>query len=133
MPNEELQEALEMINIVRKTIKYLKENKNILVENGLKEILSNEKIYLKKLQSNNNLENFKKSIINGHFNWILDDMYNPSEVDFNEYNKNSLFTFSKAYCDFYKSLNQNIDIIKDEEIKEVLQDYFYAFSEMYCS
>ena len=61
-------------------------------------------------------------------------MYNPSNVDFNKYNENSLFYLSKAYCDFYQSLNQNINItIKDEEIKEVLQDYFNAFSEMYCA
>jgi hypothetical protein len=86
--------------------KYIKKNKEEIVDKGIKHILINDK-YTTEL--NKKLEKFKKSITKGHFKWIIADTKNPSKVDFNNiYKKNMETSLYEAYCDFYTYLLSSI-------------------------
>ena len=127
--SDEISNVLKMISILEVTIKYLEENKIKIVDEATKNILLNNHIYEEELKNNDNLDKFKKSIIN-HIQWVLDDLYNPN-INFNDY-KFQEINISKAYIDIYKEINKIIlNSDTDQEVKEILQDYFYALSKIF--
>ena len=128
-----LQEALETIKTIEKAINYLEKNKIQIVEEAVSYIMKENKSYITKLKQNNNIKKFKESIIDGHIQWIIEDLYNPDEINFNKYNNLSLKNIPQAYCDVYTYLNESINQTNiSKDIQEILQDYFNAFSNIYC-
>jgi hypothetical protein len=112
--------------------KYIKKNKEEIVDKGIKHILINDK-YTTEL--NKKLEKFKKSITKGHFKWIIADTKNPSKVDFNNiYKKNMETSLYEAYCDFYTYLLSSIDKIEsfNKMQKDALSDYYEFLKEQNC-
>jgi len=129
MCDKALYDGFDDNDAVREAIKYLENNKAKLVKEALSQIINSKPSYIKRL--NNNIQKFEYSITNGHIQWILEDLYNPDEVDFNKYNTSFVKDTPKAYCDIYKKLIELTNKI-DEETKEILHDQFNAFADMYC-
>ncbi|NOZ91429.1 MAG: hypothetical protein GXO60_09115 [Epsilonproteobacteria bacterium] len=123
-------------------------NSNIW-EDARKYLLNNKSSFEKKINdiiltcndyaSNNRLElqkeDFVLSIIDGHFNWIIDDLENPEEIEFNssKYDEETIYELYSSYCCVYKELSVYINTLHlDKKIKEIFIDYFNAFAEDYC-
>lgn len=126
MPDDILHNALADNDVIRDAIDKLKEMKENLVEEAFLKISTSNPRYLKRIK---NSDDFKDSVLQ-HIDWILADMYNPEQIDFNEYNTDSLKNVPQAYCDMYKHIIQ-LTNDNDEEIKEIWHDYFNSFRKMY--
>ena len=134
MEKESLEKALKYIESMEMAIKYLEENKVKLVNDAVDYIISTDSNYLKGLRKNDNLKLFKKSIIDGHIQWIIEDIYNPEKVDFTNYNLSFVKSTPQAYCNIYKYLSKNIKNNSNlsKNTKNILQDYFTSFFNLYC-
>jgi hypothetical protein len=81
-------------------------------------------------------EDFIFSIIHGHFDWIIDDLENPEEIEFesSKYDENDIYELYTSYCCIYKKLSTSINSLNiDPKIQEIFIDYFDSFTDEYCS
>ena len=135
MSPKALNEVLSYKMISESTIDYLKEHKNSLVENALKNVRTNE-LFKRQLDKDNNLFYFKDSILNdedGHITWIQKDLYAPEQISFTKYNRKTLKKLNPIYCLFYKELKKvTLEKVKDANISKALIGYFNGFIKGSC-
>jgi len=121
---------------LKATITYLNDNRGDIIDNLLTQILANKKSYLCALKDENIYTEFRDSLINGHFQWMIDFSHNPDEnqVPFDgDYTIEDVASLSSAYCDFYTLFAQFIDDIDEPiEVQENLEDYCTYLSTQYC-
>lgn len=131
MPNSDLANIFISIEATKDAINYLKKYKIEIVNLAIDKILKTKEPYTYKLKDND-LDKFKDSIIKGHIQWIIEDLYHPNSISFNEFNIYSIKSIPKAYYDIYVYLSQHIhDSSISENSKEILKDYFLALSEAF--
>ena len=114
---------------------YLENNKNYF-EELINDLILECDDYASKNTLLSKKEDFIFSIINGHFDWIIDDLENPEEIEFesSEYDENDIHELYTSYCCIYKKLSASVSLLDiDSQIKEIFIDYFDAFSNDYCS
>lgn len=132
MPDSLINNIFSEIESIKETINYLKKNKIEIVNLAIKDIKKNNKSYILELEKNDNFEIFKHSIIEGHIQWIIEDLYHPNSVSFNDFNIYSIKNIPQAYCDIYLSLDKHINNSSlSRNSKEILEDYFLALSEIF--
>ena len=132
MLDSNLKDIFEAIETTKETINYLKKNKIEMIDLAVHNIQENNKEYISKLEIDNNVEIFKDSIIEGHIQWIIEDLYNPSSISFNEFNIYTIKNIPQAYYDIYTSLDKHINNSSvSQGSKEILKDYFSALSEIF--
>jgi len=113
---------------------YLEKNKDYF-----EKLINNFILECDDYASNNTLlskkEDFIFSIIHGHFNWIIDDLENPEEIEFesSKYDENDIYELYTSYCCIYRQLSNSINSLNiDNRIQEIFIDYFDSFSLDYC-
>jgi len=128
----DLENVFSTIEAIKETINYLKKNKVEIVNLAVNNIKKNNKLYIEKLEKDDNLKIFKDSIIKGHIQWIIEDLYHPNNISFNEFNIYAIKNIPQAYYDIYLYLNKYIDNSSiSKNSKEILKDYFLALSEVF--
>lgn len=127
-------EIISNANIWEDARGYLQSNKNYF-QNLIDNLIENCDDYA----SNNTLiskkEDFIYSIVEGHLEWIIDDLENPEEIEFNssKYDENDIYELYTSYCCIYRELCKSTESLPvNDEIKEIYKDYFNAFAEDYC-
>lgn len=78
---------------------------------------------------------FKKSIINGHFQWLIDKLKNHNQTTFNSkytiYENTSLLNV--PYCDFYKIFLKYIDSMSLTQFQiDIFKEYIADLIKIYC-
>jgi hypothetical protein len=128
-------EIISNSNIWEDAKVYLKNNKKYF-----EELINNLILECDDYASKNTLlskkEDFIFSIINGHFDWIIDDLENPEEIEFelSKYDENDIYELYTSYCCIYKKLSTSVNSLNiAPQVKEIFIDYFDAFSNDYCS
>ncbi len=128
-------EIISNSNIWEDAKAYLENNKDYF-----EEIINTSILNCDDYASKNTLlsqkEDFIFSIIHGHFDWIIDDLENPEEIEFesSKYDENTIHELYTSYCCIYKELSDSVHLLNiDEKIQEIFIDYFDSFSEDYCS
>jgi len=130
MPNIELDNMIAIIEATKNAIFFLQKNKENMVNLAINTIRKSKEYSI--LEQNNDLEIFKDSIINGHIEWIIEDLYNPEKVSFNKFNIHSIKNMPKAYYSIYIYLSEYIENTSiPTNSKEILKDYFLAFSKIF--
>jgi hypothetical protein len=135
---ETINEALEGIDITKKAILFLdneREINNIFLKIR-NIIIEKDDFYVTQLKEN--IDKFEQSILGkkGHIRYISKRLIHPKKVSFQAYNEdaNELKKLKKAYCTFYSELSKYINTNANEHstVKDVLIESFKAFEKMYC-
>lgn len=114
----------EALLILKQASKYLKENKNLIIDKNYININSKDKSYIDELQENK--DNFLKSI-DGDFDWMIDYLITPNkkQVDIDSPKYKNFYVVTSlhlAYCDFYQEFFNDIDFIeKNPKVKDRLK------------
>jgi len=113
--------------------KYIKANKEEIVDEAIEYILINNDY---KVELNKKNKKFRKSIIKGHFKWIIEDTKNPGKVDFSiKFKQGMVPSLYEAYCDFYNYLLSCIDELEISKVtmyKNALNDYYIFLRDETC-
>jgi len=136
MCRETTENTMSAIWGLRATIAYLKDNKEDIIDNLLNQLLATKKSYLYALKDENIYNEFRSSLIDGHFQWMIDFSHNPDEDETpfdGDYIIEDVENLTSAYCDFYSLFSQYIDDIDEStEVQENLEDYCTHLSSQYC-
>jgi len=137
MCRETTEETMTAIHALKATITYLKENTISIVDELLEKLLNSKKVYLYSLKEDATYNEFRDSLIEGHFKWMIDYSYNPDEtqVSFSgDYTIEDVQSLSLAYCNFYSLFSNYIaEIDEPIEVQENLEDYCTYLSSIYCT
>jgi hypothetical protein len=124
----------EELSILEKVEKYILNNKERIVDKGIEYLLSKNPSYSEKLKKN--LKDFRKSLIEGHFQWLIADTKNPNNIDFDKKYKEYMTPPFTAYCDFYiyllESIKGEIEITKYKSLDIALEDYYIFLRDEMC-
>ena len=137
MCREATENTMSAIWGLRATIAYLNDNKENIVDSLLNQLLSTKKSYLFALKDETIYNEFRSSLIDGHFQWMIDFSHNPNEEETpfdGDYTIEDVQNLTSAYCAFYSLFSEYIDDIEDEstEVQENLEDYCTHLSTQYC-
>jgi len=128
-------EIISNSNIWEDAKAYLENNKNYF-EKLINNFILNCDDYASKNTLLSQKEDFIFSIIHGHFDWIIDDLENPEEIEFesSKYDENDIYDLYTSYCCIYKELSISVNLLNiDPQIQEIFIDYFDSFADDYCS
>ena len=138
MGDEAINNAMKIILAKKKIIKELEKNKENIFSKVLDELFTKYKNeeYIYDLKDENFIQDFKTSIINGHFQWILDKLKNENQTTFNSkyiINENNSL-LNVPYCHFYSIL---ITQVKKMELspfaQDILKKYINDLIQKYCN
>lgn len=128
-------EIISNSNIWEDAKAYLENNKDYF-EKLINNFILNCDDYASKNTLLSQKEDFIFSIIHGHFDWIIDDLENPEEIEFesSKYDENDIYDLYTSYCCIYKELSISVNLLNiDPQIQEIFIDYFDSFADDYCS
>ena len=124
MGKDDLEEFLDMRSIMKHTIKFLNVNGEQLIDEAFKHIKSLDKSYSDDLDEINN-KDFKKTILEGSFQWIIDHC-NEFSTDYDrKYKQNINTDLLSAYRDAFSymlTILPNMQI-RRKEVEENLEDH----------
>lgn len=136
MCRETTENTMSAIWGLKATIAYLKNNRKSIIDNLLNQLLATKNSYLYALKDENIYNEFRSSLIDGHFQWMIDFSNNPDEDETpfdGDYIIEDVENLTSAYCDFYSLFSQYIDDIDESpEVQENLEDYCTHLSSQYC-
>ena len=121
-----LEKSIDYRRFSLATVKYLQENKNILIKEALNHILESKKSYVTDFDNTDTLISFQETI-KEQFDWMIINC-DDGTIDYDL----KLNYLRPAYYDFYRYLfNKKNYPHADTEILETVKEYFKAFTDEY--
>jgi len=124
MGKDDLEEFLDLRSVMRHSIKFLNVNGEQLIDEAFNHIKSLDKPYSDDLDEVNN-QDFKKTILEGHFQWITDHCNEFSTKFDKKYKQNIDINLLTAYRDAFSymlTMLPNMQI-RREEVEGNIEDH----------
>ena len=124
MGKDDLEEFLDLRSVMRHSIKFLNVNGEQLIDEAFNHIKSLDKPYSDDLDEVNN-HDFKKTILEGHFQWITDHCNEFSTKFDKKYKQNIDINLLTAYRDAFSymlTMLPNMQI-RREEVEGNIEDH----------
>ena len=101
---EERKQALGAIASSRLVIEYLENNRNKIIDSIIAKLLAKKDIHHAKLKNKNILLEFKKSLIDSDFKWMIDytNLPNSTIINLDKYRSIHLKDLYFAYDNFFQ-------------------------------